>query len=206
MSDTTPTDPLRAQLAALKGWTPEEVASIIRHVKAPLEGFKHAILSGEMLLYIADDESNLARQARFVRGDDEHPAFRDFSVDEKGRVDAEGEARRKWHDIHRKNQRACLKTASSMFTKAAYFQGLIGDAVRVAAEIEDVDDDDDPEDAAERRRELEFARRLSEAASEALDGTSKREKNAVKRAARQGKEGVARRLAEIEGEAERAAS
>lgn len=194
-------DSLLARLSKEEGLTPQDVAALISHVKAPLEGFKQAVAGGQMLLGLADGEFELARRARFVRGNEEHPAFSDFSEDEK-----EGEARRKWYDKHVANYRALLKTSSGMFTKAAYFQGLLGEAVQVAASVRDPDEEYDEEEAEERRRELELAERLVQAAGEGAESVGKREKNRVRKMAKHGREAVNRRrerIKEIEGKAEK---
>ena len=178
------TESLICRLGAEKGWTPEEVHYVLRHVKAPLEGFRSSIVSAEMMLRIADEELLLAQQAMYKNPGAGtptlHPSFKNFDPDDK-----EGELRRRWADRRRTNYRMALESSRRAFMHATQFQAVMNATIPPPAPL--IEDEDEDEDMRrEREREEEVSKRLEAMARSKWEGTPKREKKALRTKAKHG--------------------
>lgn len=207
MSSEHPADDetLIRELARERGWTPRETEMVLAHVKAPLSGFKHCVVSAQLLLTMAQEEKNLALRAMYeidpYSGQPMAGRFHESYIDYTSEGQ-EGERRRKWADTYRRNYVKMLKEARLNFAQAAFFEGLMAQAIPpVAAQVEDADEDEPDEDARlAKEQEAELQRRLHAVASESWEGTSKAKKRPVRNEARGGMKSVDNALAAAEAE------
>ena len=190
------TQVLICRLAKLKGWQPSQIERVLREAQAPLEGFYTALLTGDLLIRMADDELDQARRAQFGgtgNGSKSHFTFDDFDPENK-----EGELRGKWSDTRRKNYRLLLEGSRRAYAGASQFQTLIASgAPPTFAEAVDENDEDA---VLERRRSEELSRRLSAFVAASNDKVERKDKREVKRRSKHGLAWIGDRTAKMEAE------
>ena len=210
----TSQEELIATLAAEQGWTPREIEYMLEHVQAPLEGFRHSILSANTLRVMGNEARRMYDMCLYERD----PITREpyaprpgvsgrlhHSVTEfEGEEADEGKTRRNEARMYAKEFRACLSESRRHYAQAAYFQGMLASAdflsSKPAQEADPVEEEEDEDAATERRHATELAKRLNAVAAGTAEYLShsygKRTKNQVKREAKAGLKAVEADLAE----------